>query len=116
MPKLVDLANDVPWIFTGMVFSRDYIAANRETVKNFLRAYAEGVYIALSDEARAKALDLVLDGRPHVVGVDFRAEPLRRGNGLQPGDAGARAAIAVTASSGASRPPGTTPGRPAGAG
>jgi NitT/TauT family transport system substrate-binding protein len=55
LPKLVDLANDVPWIFTGMVFSRSYVTQNRGTVKNFLRSYAEGVYIALSDEARAKA-------------------------------------------------------------
>jgi ABC-type nitrate/sulfonate/bicarbonate transport system substrate-binding protein len=55
LPKLVDLANDVPWIFTGLVFSRDLIATDRDTVKNFLRGYIEGVYFALSNAARAKA-------------------------------------------------------------
>ncbi|MSP95595.1 MAG: hypothetical protein EXR00_10030 [Alphaproteobacteria bacterium] len=55
LPKLVDLANDVPWIFTGMVFSTNYIASNRAAVKNFLKAYVEGIHLALSDEARAKA-------------------------------------------------------------
>lgn len=55
LPRLADLANDVPWIFTGMVFSRDYIAGHRAEVKNFLRAYIEGISLALSDEPRAKA-------------------------------------------------------------
>jgi NitT/TauT family transport system substrate-binding protein len=55
LPKLVDLANDVPWIFTGVVFSRELIAADRATVKNFLRGYIEGVYFGLADAARAKA-------------------------------------------------------------
>jgi len=55
LPKLVDLANDVPWIFTGLVFSRDMITTDRDTVKNFLRGYVEGVYFGLANAARAKA-------------------------------------------------------------
>jgi ABC-type nitrate/sulfonate/bicarbonate transport system substrate-binding protein len=53
--KLVDLANDVPWIFTGLVFGREAIAKNRDTVKNFLRGYIEGVYFGLANAVRAKA-------------------------------------------------------------
>jgi ABC-type nitrate/sulfonate/bicarbonate transport system substrate-binding protein len=56
LPNLVDLANDVPWIFTGLVFGRDTIVKNRETVKNFLRGYVEGITFALSNEAKAKAV------------------------------------------------------------
>lgn len=56
LPKLLDLANDVPWIFTGVVFSRDIIAKNRESVKNFLRGYVEGVYFGLANETRSKAV------------------------------------------------------------
>jgi ABC-type nitrate/sulfonate/bicarbonate transport system substrate-binding protein len=55
LPKLVDLADDVPWIFTGMVFGRAYIAENRDTVKAFLRGFIEGIYFGLANEARAKA-------------------------------------------------------------
>jgi hypothetical protein len=41
------------------------------------------------EEAGAEALDLLLHGRPHVEGGDDRAEPPRRRDRLQPGDAGA---------------------------
>jgi NitT/TauT family transport system substrate-binding protein len=56
LPKLAELADDTPWIFTGIVFSKDYIEKNRETVKNFLRAYVEGIYLGLSDPARSKSI------------------------------------------------------------
>ena len=55
LPKLADLANDVPWIFTGMVFTRAYVAQHRDRVEDFLRGYVEGVFFALSHEANAKA-------------------------------------------------------------
>ena len=41
------------------------------------------------DEAPAEALDLLGDGGPDVVGVNDRAEPSRRRDRLQAGDAGA---------------------------
>ena len=41
------------------------------------------------DELRAEAFDLLLHGGPHVVRLHDRAEPPRRGDRLQPGDAGA---------------------------
>ena len=39
-------------------------------------------------ELRPQRLDLLLGDRPHVVGLDHRAQPPRGGDGLQPGDAG----------------------------
>jgi NitT/TauT family transport system substrate-binding protein len=56
LPKLVDLAEDVPWIFNGIVVSRAYLAAHRDTVMKFLEAYVEGIHLALSDEERTKAV------------------------------------------------------------
>jgi NitT/TauT family transport system substrate-binding protein len=56
LPKLVDLAEDVPWIFNGVVVSRAYLAAHRDTVLRFLEAYVEGIHLALSDEERTKAV------------------------------------------------------------
>jgi NitT/TauT family transport system substrate-binding protein len=53
-PKLVDLAEKVPWIFNGVVVSRSYLQTQRETVTRFLKAYLEGTYLALSDEKRTK--------------------------------------------------------------
>ena len=53
LPLLVDLKAQ-PWIFTGIVMDRRYLGAHRDEVKDFLRAYIEGIYLALSDVARAK--------------------------------------------------------------
>jgi ABC-type nitrate/sulfonate/bicarbonate transport system substrate-binding protein len=55
LPKLANLADDVPWIFTGVVFSRSYILGKRETAKDFLRGLIEGIYFGLADETQAKA-------------------------------------------------------------
>lgn len=54
LPLLVDLKADLPWIFTAIVMDRRYLAAHRGAVKDFLRAYVEGIYVALSDGPRAK--------------------------------------------------------------
>ena len=56
LPKLVDLAADEPWIFTGVVMDRSYIAAHRATVMEFLKAYVEGIRLALADERNAQAV------------------------------------------------------------
>ena len=56
LPLLVDLKAELPWIFTAIVMDRRYLAAHRDAVKDFLRAYVEAVYVALSDASRAKAV------------------------------------------------------------
>ena len=38
-PKLVDLVEKVPWIFTGVVASKVYLEQHRENVVRFLKAY-----------------------------------------------------------------------------
>jgi ABC-type nitrate/sulfonate/bicarbonate transport system substrate-binding protein len=56
LPLLVDLKANLPWIFTAIVMDRQYLAAHRGAVKDFLRAYVEGIYVALSDAPRARAV------------------------------------------------------------
>jgi len=53
---LVDLASEqIPWVFSGIVVRRTSLASERERLKRFLKATIEGNYLALTDEARAKA-------------------------------------------------------------
>lgn len=54
LPLLVDLKANLPWIFTAIVVDRRYLETHRSTLLNFLRAYGEGIHLALSDEAHAK--------------------------------------------------------------
>ena len=54
LPLLVDLKANLPWIFTAIVVEKRYLETHRATLLNFLRAYGEGIHLALSDETRAK--------------------------------------------------------------
>jgi NitT/TauT family transport system substrate-binding protein len=54
LPLLVDLKANLPWIFTAIVVERRYLETHRATLLNFLRAYGEGIHLALFDESRAK--------------------------------------------------------------
>ncbi len=59
LTALVDLAQQrVPWLFTGLVAKRSFIADHRETLLRFLKATIEGNHLAISDEQRAKASGL----------------------------------------------------------
>jgi ABC-type nitrate/sulfonate/bicarbonate transport system substrate-binding protein len=52
---MVDLvAEQIPWLFSGLVVRRAYLDDNRELLVRFLKATIEGNYLALSDEKRAK--------------------------------------------------------------
>ena len=78
LPLLVDLKADLPWIFTAIAMDRRYLAAHRDAVKDFLRAYVEGIYVALSDSSRAKRVLAAefKDFPPAVIGAtyeDFKA-------------------------------------------
>jgi ABC-type nitrate/sulfonate/bicarbonate transport system substrate-binding protein len=53
LPLLVDLRKSLPWIFTAIVVDRKYLQAHRAEMKEFLRAYIESVYIALSNPLTA---------------------------------------------------------------
>jgi NitT/TauT family transport system substrate-binding protein len=52
---LVDLGKDgAPWVFNGLVVSRDVLKSNPDLLKRFVKANVEGIYKALSDEKWAR--------------------------------------------------------------
>ena len=52
---MVDLGKDgAPWIFNGLVVSKDYAKSHPDLLKRFVKANVEGVYKALSDEKWAR--------------------------------------------------------------
>jgi ABC-type nitrate/sulfonate/bicarbonate transport system substrate-binding protein len=54
---LVDLVPDqIPWLFSGIVVRHSDTEARRDLLTRFLKATAEGNYLALTDEKRAKAV------------------------------------------------------------
>jgi ABC-type nitrate/sulfonate/bicarbonate transport system substrate-binding protein len=48
------LADRIPWLYSGLVVDKSYLAGNRDAVLRFMRATVEGNYLAVSDAARAK--------------------------------------------------------------
>lgn len=56
LPLLADLKADLPWIFTAIAMDRSYLAAHRPQAREFLRAYIEGIDLALSDPAQARRI------------------------------------------------------------
>jgi ABC-type nitrate/sulfonate/bicarbonate transport system substrate-binding protein len=55
LTALVDLAAErIPWLFSTLVVSQSYLKGNRNILARFLRATAEGNYLALANPARAK--------------------------------------------------------------
>ena len=54
---LVDLVpENIPWLFTAIVVRRGSLAERRDVLTRFIRATAEGNYLALTDETKAKAV------------------------------------------------------------
>src|SRR5206468_8024583 len=52
---LFDLVPEqIPWLFTAIVVKRSTLADQREAMTRFIKATAEGNYLALTDEKRAK--------------------------------------------------------------
>jgi NitT/TauT family transport system substrate-binding protein len=52
---MVDLVPEqIPWLFTAVVVKRSALESRRETLIQFVKAVAEGNYLALADEKRAK--------------------------------------------------------------
>ncbi|MFM1814240.1 MAG: hypothetical protein RLZ98_935 [Pseudomonadota bacterium] len=57
LPCLVELfASRIPWVYSGLVASRSYVAVNRPQVLAAMRAIIEGNALACKDAARAKAV------------------------------------------------------------
>jgi NitT/TauT family transport system substrate-binding protein len=54
---MVDLvAEKIPWLFSSLVVKRASIEGHRDVLLRFLKASIEGNYLALADEARARAV------------------------------------------------------------
>jgi ABC-type nitrate/sulfonate/bicarbonate transport system substrate-binding protein len=77
---LIDLAAEqIPWLFSGVVLRRADIAKRRDLAMRFLKAVIEGNYLALTDEARAKTV-LAREARiknPKILDIsyaDFKAQ------------------------------------------
>jgi NitT/TauT family transport system substrate-binding protein len=80
VPILIDLAAEqIPWLFSGVVVRRGDLKERRDLVMRFLRAVIEGNYLALTDAARAKAVlarELKVTN-PKIIDIsydDFRAQ------------------------------------------
>jgi NitT/TauT family transport system substrate-binding protein len=71
---IVDLAaENIPWLFSTLVVSQTYLKENREVMARFLRATAEGNYLAIAEPARAKQV-LAKETRvtdPKVVAITY---------------------------------------------
>jgi NitT/TauT family transport system substrate-binding protein len=88
---MVDLvADQIPWLFSGLVVKRSFLQDHREQLARFLKATAEGNFIALSDDKRAKEVlakeTSVSDAKIIAISYDdFRQQapmdlaPVRRG-------------------------------------
>ena len=53
-PILDLLADRIPWLYSGLVVDKSFLAQHRASVLNFMRATIEGNYMAFSQPKRAK--------------------------------------------------------------
>ena len=52
---LIDLLADrIPWLYSGLVVDKTYLAENRDAVLRFMRATIEGNYLGVADAQKAK--------------------------------------------------------------
>src|SRR5262249_12698957 len=72
---LADLAADhTPWLFSGLVVRRSYLADHRDLVTRFLKATMEGNALALSNEKMAKEILARQTGitDPKIIDISYR--------------------------------------------
>lgn len=83
MKPLIDLyADHTPWLYSGLVVSRDFLKSHRDQVLAFIRGTVEGNYFALANPSEAKkvlALELKLTDQKIIDQTyeNFRAETPR---------------------------------------
>jgi NitT/TauT family transport system substrate-binding protein len=57
LSPIMDLfADQIPWLYTGLVVDQPYLENNFDTVKQFMKATVEGNYLAISNPRQAKAV------------------------------------------------------------
>ena len=94
---LVDLVpENIPWLFTAIVVRRGSIADRRDVLTRFIRATAEGNYLALTDENRAKAVLAKQAGitDPKILDIGYNDFKLLSPPNIEPGEAAAKNILA----------------------
>jgi ABC-type nitrate/sulfonate/bicarbonate transport system substrate-binding protein len=94
---MVDLAADrIPWLFSGIVFRRSYVADHRDVVTRFIKATMEGNVLALSNEPMAKQVlarqTKVTD--PNIIEISYRDFRLQTPANIEPSREAAQNVIA----------------------
>ena len=94
---LVDLVpENIPWLFTAIVVKRGAIADRRDVLTRFIRATAEGNYLALTDEKRAKEA-LAKEARitdPKILDISYNDFKLLSPQNIEPSEAAAKNILA----------------------
>ena len=106
LKAMVDLAADhIPWLFSGIVVKRSYLAAHRDLVTRFIKATMEGNYLALANEKLAKEVlareTKVTD--PKIVDITYKDFRLQTPANIEPTRKAAENVIANFAPGGSSK-------------
>jgi len=100
---MIDLAAEqIPWLFSGVVLKRADVNGKREVATRFLKAVIEGNYLALSDAKRAKevlAKELKLTDQK-IVDISYDDFKAQSPPNMEPSIKGVENVIAHTAGSG----------------
>ncbi|MEA2980489.1 MAG: NitT/TauT family transport system substrate-binding protein [Alphaproteobacteria bacterium] len=94
---LFDLVPEqIPWLFTAIVVRRDAIAGRRDLLTRFIRATAEGNYLALSDANKAKAVLARQAGitDPKILDISYNDFKLLSPQDIEPSQAAAKNILA----------------------
>ena len=94
---LFDLVPEqIPWLFTAIVVRRGSIADRGDVLTRFIRATAEGNYLALTDEKRAKAVlakqAAITD--PKILDISYNDFKLLSPPNIEPSEAAAKNILA----------------------
>lgn len=94
---LFDLVPEqIPWLFTAIVVRRGTIAERRDLLTRFIRATAEGNYLALTDENKAKQVLARQAGiaDPKILDISYNDFKLLSPPNIDPSDAAAKSILA----------------------
>ena len=94
---LFDLVPEqIPWLFTAIVVRRGTITDRRDELTRFIRATAEGNYLALTDENRAKAVLARQAGitDPKILDISYNDFKLLSPPNIEPSDRAAKNILA----------------------
>jgi NitT/TauT family transport system substrate-binding protein len=94
---LFDLVPEqIPWLFTAIVVRRGTITDRRDELTRFIRATAEGNYLALTDENKAKALLARQAGitDPKILDISYNDFKLLSPPNIEPSDQAAKNILA----------------------